>query len=201
MNIVDRIILQNKAWAQEQSTNDPSYFKHLAAGQQPKILWIGCSDSRVPAEEITGTGPGEIFVHRNIANVARADDFNLMSVLEYSVGVLGVGSVIVCGHRGCGGVKAAIGGKTTGVLDDWLEPIKAIHAASKSALEAFANDEARENEVIDRCVRAHVETLASIPVIKKAWSERQGPTLHGLVYGLGDGLLNEICRVEPSRPQ
>lgn len=196
MNFVDRILLQNKAWAQEQLANDPKYFSQLSSGQTPRVLWIGCSDSRVPADVITATGPGEIFVHRNVANLARPDDMNVMSALEYSVAVLEVSSVIVCGHRYCGGVKAAMSGQTSGVIDTWLQPIKKIHAASAAELEGL-NEEAREVLILEKVVRAQVESLAETPVVKKAWAERRAPTLHGMVFGMKEGHLRETFRLGP----
>lgn len=200
MNFVDRILLQNKAWAKEQVTNDPRYFSQLASGQAPQALWIGCSDSRVPADVITATGPGEIFVHRNIASLARTDDINLMSALEYSVGVLKVPSVIVCGHRYCGGLRAAMGGKTVGVIDNWLQPIKKIHAASTAELEGLTPEQ-QEDRILEKVVRAQVEAIAETDVVKQAWAERRAPTLHGMVFGLDEGHLREVFRLGPGGTQ
>lgn len=197
MNFVDRILLQNKAWAQEMRASDATYFAHMSAGQAPQALWIGCSDSRVPADVITATGPGEIFVHRNVANLARPDDFNVMSALEYAVDVLKVGAIIVCGHRFCGGVKAAIGGQTKGVIDDWLQPIKKICTEHKAQLDALPEGEPRESFVLEKVIRAQVDALGQAAVVKKNWSERRAPTIHGMIYGIEEGHLKQIYSLGP----
>jgi carbonic anhydrase len=199
VNPIDRLLLQNKAWAFERLQSDPAYFKRLSSTQKPEVLWIGCSDSRVPANEITNTGPGEIFVHRNIASLVRPGDVNAASVLEYAIGVLKVKSVVVVGHRGCGGVRAAMAG-TAGlpdVLVDWLGTIRDVYARHAAELDAVPETEARENALLEHVVRAQVETLRTMDVVQRAWSERQAPSLHGMVYGNHEGRLHELCRAAP----
>lgn len=202
VNPVDRLLLQNKAWAFERLQSDPSFFKRLSATQKPEVLWIGCSDSRVPANEITNTGPGEIFVHRNIASLVRPGDVNSASVLEYAVGVLKVRSIVVVGHRGCGGVRAAMAG-TDGlpaVLVDWLGSIQDVYARNKAELDALPDGEPRENALLNHVVRTQVENLAKMDVIQRNWAERQAPSLHGMVYGYHEGRLHELCRALPGQP-
>ena len=201
INPVDRLLLQNKAWAFERLQSDPAFFRRLSATQKPEFLWIGCSDSRVPANEITNTGPGEIFVHRNIASLVRPGDVNASSVLEYAIGVLKVRSVVVVGHRGCGGVRAAMAG-TEGlpdVLVDWLGSIQDVYKRHAVELDAIAEVEARENALLEHVVRAQVENLTKMDVVRRAWGERQAPSLHGMVYGYHEGRLHELCRAQPGQ--
>jgi carbonic anhydrase len=192
-----RLILQNKAWSQLKNKQDPEFFKRLATSQSPRFLWIGCSDSRVPADAITGTQPGEIFVHRNIANVVVHTDLNLLSVLAYAVGVLKVDHVIVCGHHGCGGVRAAMTDQDFGLLNEWLRNIKDVYAANKPEVDAIADPMKREDRLVELNAIAQVTNLARTAVIQRAWHERQGPTLHAWFYDLSDGILNELATIEP----
>lgn len=193
-----RLLLANRAWAQERLDLRPDYFEHLAAGQAPEFLWIGCSDSRVPPDEITGTGPGEVFVHRNIANLVVASDLNLLSVLQYAVENLGVRHVIVCGHYGCGGVTAAMGeARLGGVLDEWLGNIKRVHADHRAELDLDPDFEHRRDRLVELNVLAQVDHLVHTSIIQGSWAAHRRPVVHGWVFGLHDGLLHALARVEP----
>jgi carbonic anhydrase len=192
MKSYDKLLLENKAWAAEKVQNDPNYFKKLSGIQTPEFLWIGCSDSRVPANEITGTAPGEIFVHRNIANMVVHTDVNLLSVLEYAVKFLEVKHVIVCGHYGCGGVKASMAQHNLGIINKWIMHIKDVQRIHMEELQAIGDEDARTNRLVELNVIEQVTNLAKTSIIQKAWKERQGPHLHGWVYGLDNGLIKPI---------
>ncbi|RPD43799.1 carbonic anhydrase [Paracnuella aquatica] len=197
MHSYEKLLLENKAWAAEKVTEDPDYFNRLAEIQTPEFLWIGCSDSRVPANEITGTKPGEIFVHRNIANMVVNTDTNLLSVLDYAVMHLKVKHVIVCGHYGCGGVKAA----TTNtdlklVLNMWLRNIKDVYRIHRDELDALPEGDTRTNRLVELNVQEQVMNLAKTSIIQRAWKERQAPALHGWVYGLKDGIINPVFEMK-----
>lgn len=177
---------------------NPNFFNTLSLSQSPEFLWIGCSDSRVPANEVTGTQPGEIFVHRNIANIVLHTDVNLFSVLEYAVTHLKVKHVIVCGHYGCGGVKAAMGNNDFDqVLNMWLRVIKDVYRHNRGELDAIANPEERAARLVELNVKEQAEKLCKTSVIQKAWKQRSAPQIHGWVYGLHDGILKEIISVKP----
>ena len=192
MKAYDKLLLENKAWAAEKVQNDPNYFTKLSGIQTPEFLWIGCSDSRVPANEITGTSPGEIFVHRNIANMVVHTDVNLLSVLEYAVKFLKVKHVIVCGHYGCGGVKASMAQHNLGIINKWVMHIKDVQRIHAEELQAIGDEEARTNRLVELNVIEQVTNLAKTSVIQKAWKDRQAPHLHGWVYGLENGLIKPI---------
>jgi carbonic anhydrase len=192
MKSYDKLLLENKAWAAEKVQNDPEYFTKLAGIQTPEFLWIGCSDSRVPANEITGTAPGEIFVHRNIANMVVHTDVNLLSVLEYAVKFLKVKHVIVCGHYGCGGVKASMAQHNLGIINKWIMHIKDVQRIHADELQAIGDENARTNRLVELNVIEQVTNLAKTSVIQKAWKDREGPHLHGWVYGLENGLIKPI---------
>ncbi len=192
MNSYERLLLENKAWAKEKLSDDPNYFNRLVDVQSPDFLWIGCSDSRVPANEITGTQPGEIFVHRNIANMVVHTDLNLLSVLQYAVEVLKVKHIIVCGHYGCGGVKAAMTNHNFGIINKWIRNIKDVHRFHREEVDIIPNEEAQLNRMIELNVQEQVLNLAKTSIIQKAWKERQVPDLHGWVYDLHDGLVKPI---------
>jgi carbonic anhydrase len=192
MKSYDKLLLENKAWAAEKVQNDPEYFTKLSGIQTPEFLWIGCSDSRVPANEITGTAPGEIFVHRNIANMVVHTDVNLLSVLEYAVKFLKVKHVIVCGHYGCGGVKASMAQHNLGIINKWIMHIKDVQRIHTEELQAIGNEEERTNRLVELNVIEQVTNLAKTSIIQKAWKDRQGPHLHGWVYGLENGLIKPI---------
>lgn len=196
----EKLLLENKAWAKEQSEIDPQFFTRLAAQQVPEFLWIGCSDSRVPADRITGTQPGEIFVHRNIANLVVNTDLNLLSVLQYAVEVLKVKHVIVCGHYGCGGVKAAMNRHHYGIIDHWLKNIKDVYRMHREEIDALPDEEARTNRLTELNVTEQIFNLAKTTIIQKAWKEDKRPQLHGWVYGLNDGIIKTVCEMEPGSP-
>ncbi|OQA07309.1 MAG: Carbonic anhydrase 2 [Bacteroidetes bacterium ADurb.Bin397] len=196
MNPYEKLLLENKAWAAEQVQRDPDFFNRLSHIQTPQFLWIGCSDSRVPADKITGTQPGEIFVHRNIANMVVHTDINLLSVLEYAVVYLKVNHIIVCGHYGCGGVKAAMGNNSLGIINKWLRNIKDIHRIHREEVDALPTEDERINKMIELNVREQVMNLAKTSIIQKAWKYEQRPQLHGWVYGLSDGIIKPVCEME-----
>lgn len=197
MNPAKRILLENKSWVQEKLTHDPAYFQRFAPGQRPDFLWIGCSDSRIPPNEITVTSAGELFIHRNIANLVLEDDLNVLSVLQYAVLVLQVPHVIVCGHLGCGGVRAAMARETSGPLDTWLENIRRVAERHAAELAAIPDENQRWDRLVELNVRAQVEQLARTEVIKTAWARGPRPRLHGWVYSIEDGVLRELVTVEP----
>lgn len=190
------LLMGNKAWAKGQLEADPDYFKRLVSQQAPAFLWIGCSDSRVPADKITGTEPGEIFVHRNIANLVVNTDLNFLSVLQYAIEVLKVKHVIVCGHYGCGGVKAALSQKRYGLLDNWLKEIKDVYRNNKQELDALKGEDEKFDRMIEMNVREQVFNLSKTSIIQKAWKEEQRPQLHGWVYRLSDGIIKPVCEMD-----
>ena len=192
MQSFERLLLENKAWAQEVLLDDPDFFKRLSETQTPEFLWIGCSDSRVPANKITGTNPGELFVHRNIANLVVEDDLNMLSVLHYAVTYLKVKHIIVCGHYGCGGVKAAMTNDSFGILDQWLINIKRTYADNREDIDQSTDPDERANRLVEHNVRQQVINLAATDTIKNAWGSGHFPQLHGWVYALGDGLLKSV---------
>jgi len=193
MKPYERLLLENKAWAAEMLTEDAEFFSRLEHIQTPEYLWIGCSDSRVPADRITGTQPGEIFVHRNIANMVVHTDLNLLSVLQYAVEVLKVKHIIVCGHYGCGGVKAAMGNLDLGIINKWLRNIKDVYRIHREILEPLSmDDNQRLNRLIELNVQEQVMNLAKTSIVQKAWKSEQRPDLHGWVYGLNNGLIKPI---------
>ena len=187
-----RILENNKRWVQEKLALDPNFFKDLAQGQTPPLLWIGCSDSRVPANEITGTKAGEVFVHRNIANMVVHTDMNMLSVLDYAVNVLKVRHVIVCGHYGCGGIKAAMGNSSYGVIDNWIRHIKDIYRFNKEKLNSIANEDERFNKFVELNVKEQVLNLAKTSIVQSAWKDGQELYLHGWVYGLNSGYVTDL---------
>ncbi len=193
------LLRNNRLWSESRRRDDPSYFSRLAGLQRPEYLWIGCSDSRVPANVITGLEPGEVFVHRNIANLVHRGDLNLLSVLEFAVDVLEVRHIIVCGHYGCGGVRAAMEPHHHGVVDHWLQPIRDVADDAGDDLRELATTEARNDRICELSVWAQVNNLARTPIIRDAWSRGADVRLHGWVYGLTDGLLHDLhCDVEPA---
>lgn len=187
-----KLIENNKAWVRQQLEKDPAFFSDLAKGQSPEYLWIGCSDSRVPANEITGTRPGEVFVHRNIANMVIHTDMNLLSVLSYAVEVLKVKHIIVCGHYGCGGVLAAMGNKQYGLIDNWLRNIKDVYRIHAEELDAIANDEQRGRRLVELNVVEQVHDLGKTSIVQNAWDRNQPLHIHGWVYDIADGLINDL---------
>jgi carbonic anhydrase len=197
MTSYEKLLLENKAWATEKVEADPHFFSRLEHLQSPEFLWIGCSDSRVPANEITGTQPGEIFVHRNIANLVINTDVNLLSVLEYAVAVLKVKHIIVCGHYGCGGIKAALTNNDhKQVLNMWLRNIKDVYRLHRAELDQLSEGDVRVNRLIELTVKEQVMNLAKTSIVQKAWKEENRPHLHGWVYSLSNGLIKPIFEME-----
>ena len=192
MKAYEKLLLENKAWAAEKVGDDPDFFNRLANIQTPDFLWIGCSDSRVPANEITGTQPGEIFVHRNVANMVVHTDLNLLTVLEYAVHHLKVKHVIVCGHYGCGGVKASMTQHNFGIINKWLRNIKDVYRFHRDEIDIIKDEESRVNRMVELNVQEQVMNLAKTSIIQRAWKQNQFPHLHGWVYGLKDGLIKPV---------
>ena len=192
MKSYEKLLLENKAWSKEKTMDDPAYFERLVDIQAPEFLWIGCSDSRVPANEITGTQPGEIFVHRNIANMVVNTDLNLLSVLQFAVETLKVKHIIVCGHYGCGGVKAAMTNHNMGIINKWLRNIKDVHRFHREEVDAIEDENLRLNRMIELNVIEQVTNLAKTSIIQKAWKNENRPDIHGWVYDLHDGIINPI---------
>lgn len=188
----DFLLEQNKAWVDEQLAADPDYFKRLSEGQQPHSLWIGCADSRVPANVITGTRSGDIFVHRNIANVVVHDDLNMLSVLQFAVEVLQVQNIIVCGHYGCGGVKAALTHQNLGLINKWLRYIKDVYRLHERELAAYTDATSLERRMVELNIIEGVRGLAKTSIVQHAWVERKLPILHGWVYDIADGILRDL---------
>jgi carbonic anhydrase len=193
MSPYEKLLRDNNLWANKMLQADPEYFERLSHLQTPEFLWIGCSDSRVPANEITGTQPGEIFVHRNIANLVIHTDVNLLSVLEYAVSHLKVKHVIICGHYGCGGIKAAMTNRDfKQVLNMWLRNIKDVYRLHREELEKITDEQKREDRLTELNVQEQVLHLAKTSIIQRAWKHEQRPELHGWVYGLKDGLIKPV---------
>jgi len=201
MHSYEKLLLENKAWAAEKLSDDPDYFERLAQLQTPEFLWIGCSDSRVPANEITGTQPGEIFVHRNVANLVVNTDVNLLAVLDFAVTHLKVKHVIVCGHYGCGGIKAAAT-KTDyrPVLNMWLRNIKDVMRLHREELDKIRDEEQRGDRLVELNVQEQVNNLAKTTIIQRCWQKEKRPDLHGWVYGLKDGIIKPVYEMKAGTP-
>ena len=187
-----KILDNNKQWVEDQLNIDPEYFKDLAKGQTPPLLWIGCSDSRVPANEIIGAKPGEVFVHRNIANMVVHTDMNMLSVLDYAVNVLKVKHVIVCGHYGCGGVKTALGNQSVGIIDNWIRHIKDVYRLHHVYLDSIIDETERFNKFVEINVKEQVYDLAKTSIVQSAWKNGQDLSIHGWVYGLNSGFVTDL---------
>lgn len=193
-----RLIDGNKKFALSKKMDDPEYFKKLSLGQSPDYLWIGCSDSRVPANEITSTESGEIFVHRNIANLAITTDINMLSVLEYAVKFLKVKHIIVCGHYGCGGIRAAMSNDLHGLVDQWLINIKDVYYTNSKELDSIPNLDKRADRLTELNVIRQVRNLAKTTIVQKAWETRE-LHLHGWVYGINSGLVTDLCVIHDGK--
>ena len=187
-----KILDNNKEWVEQSLANDPNYFQDLAKGQTPPLLWIGCSDSRVPANEIIGAKPGEEIVHRNIANMVVHTDMNMLSVLDYAVNVLKVKHVLVCGHYGCGGIKAAMGNSSIGIIDNWIRHIKDVYRLHNEYLNSIQDEDKRFNTFVEINVKEQVFDLAKTSIVQSAWKNEQELTLHGWVYGLNSGFVTDL---------
>ena len=196
MDAYEKLLLQNRAWSIEQRETDPQFFKRLENQQNPRFLWIGCSDSRVPANEITGTDPGEIFVHRNIANLVVHTDLNLLSVLQYAVEVLEVEHIIVCGHYGCGGVRAALSHTELGLINKWLRNIKEVYRLYRTELDGIEDEGKRLERLTELNVVEQCADLVKTSIIQKAWQKRKAPKIHGWVYRLSDGIVKELTTID-----
>jgi len=192
MKLYKSLLDGNKEWVRERLEQDPMFFERLSKGQSPQFLWIGCSDSRVPANEITRTQPGDIFVHRNIANMVVHSDMNLLSVLDYAVNILKVKHVIVCGHYGCGGVKAAMANEQFGLVDNWLRFIKDVYRTHSQELDSINDEEKKFDRFVELNVIEQVFDLTKTTIIQNAWRERNGPAVHGWVYSLKTGLIKDL---------
>jgi carbonic anhydrase len=199
MRPFERLLLENKAWAQEKIATQPEFFGRLAVDQTPDVLWIGCSDSRVPSEIIVNAQPGEMFVHRNIANQVITTDFNSLSVLQYAVDVLKVSHVIVCGHYNCGGIRAALNKQSPDLLivNKWLKHIKDIYRFHHADIESLPTEEQRVHRLVELNVIEQVYNLVHTSIIQSAWKREQRPSLHGWVYGLDDGIIKELINLPP----
>ena len=192
MSRLDRLIRQNRDWSEGVRREDPKFFERLAAQQTPEYLWIGCADSRVPANQVLGLAPGEVFVHRNIANVVVHSDFNCLSVLEYAVAVLKVKHVIVCGHYGCGGVNAALKDHHLGLIDNWLRHIRDVREKHIDELDAIDDPTARLDRLCELNVMAQVQHVCQTTIVQHAWEHGQELSVHGWIYGIRDGLLKDL---------
>ena len=197
--MLDNLKRNNREWAARKVAADPGFFKRLASQQAPEYLWIGCSDSRVPANEIVDLDPGEMFVHRNVANLAPPQDANYLSVLQFAVDVLRVKHVLVVGHYGCGGVAAAVDGKRLGLVDHWLHPIREVAAEHQAELDALPAGRARLDRLTELNVMRQVRNVASDVFVQDAWARGQALSIHGWVYSIADGLVRDLA-VTVNRP-
>jgi carbonic anhydrase len=195
-----KLLLANKAWVSDKLSVHPDYFSRMQATQTPEFLWIGCADSRVPAEDVTGREPGELFVHRNIANLVIHTDLNMLSVLQYAVEVLKVKHIIVCGHYGCGGVKHALSHDHLGLINKWLRHIKDVYRFNQQELNAIKDEDLKWRRLVELNVKEQVNNLAETSIVQKAWAKTGAPILHGWVYDLRSGLLNELSLVNQDSP-
>ncbi|MDZ4791400.1 MAG: carbonate dehydratase [Hyphomicrobiales bacterium] len=192
MSSLTHILERNTQWSRERTEADPEFFSRLAGLQSPEMLWIGCSDSRVPANQVAGLQPGEVFVHRNVANLVYPTDINCMAVVQYAVESLKVKHIIVCGHYGCGGVRAALKGEGYGLIDHWLEPVKDLARMHKTQIEAHAESKDRINHLCELNVRQQVQNLTHSPIVQRAWEAGQDLNLHGWIYGLDNGHIHDL---------
>jgi len=190
--MLKNLLARNVAWSASRSAEEPGYFARLATRQSPEFFWIGCSDSRVPANVVAGLDPGEVFVHRNVANVVHSADLNLLSTLEFAVEALNIREIIVCGHYGCGGVKAATEDFRHGLADHWIEPIRRLARSHAAELEELETAEKRRDKLAELNVVEGVRSVAETPILRYAWSEGADISVHGLIYGLKDGLLRNL---------
>jgi carbonic anhydrase len=200
--VLNDLLQRNRAWSARRQAQEPEYFTRLAALQDPEFFWIGCSDSRVPANVVAGLDPGEVFVHRNVANVVHSSDMNLLSALEFAVEALSVREIIVCGHYGCGGIKAATEELPHGLVDHWLEPIRRLARAYAVDLAREPTVEARRDQLAEMNVVEGVRRVCETPIMQRAWARGVNVRVHGLIYGLKDGLLRDLdCSIGPGHFQ
>jgi carbonic anhydrase len=199
MRVLSHLFEKNRAWSAEITRQEPDFFERLSRQQAPEYLWIGCSDSRVPANQIVGLLPGEMFVHRNIANVVVHTDLNCLSTIDFAVDVLKVGHVIVCGHYGCGGVLAALRGDRIGLVDNWLRHVEDVRWKHQAQLDALPGDEERHRRLCELNVIEQVVNVSQTTVVRDAWARGQELAVHGWIYGIHDGLLRDL-KIEADRP-
>jgi carbonic anhydrase len=199
--MIGDLLKRNAHWAATKARVDPEYFRRLSVQQMPDYLWIGCSDARVPANEVVSLDPGELFVHRNVANLAPPQDANFLSVLQFAVEVLKVKHIIVCGHYGCGGVRAALSSKRLGLIDHWLSPIRCIYEEGAEHFDRIVNFDARVNAVCEQNVLAQVRAVSSNPFVQDAWSRGQQLSVHGWIYSIKDGLIRDMESSVASRKE
>ena len=192
MRLLPQLFANNRAWASEQTRGDPHFFERLCAIQRPAYLWIGCADSRVPANEIVGLAPGELFVHRNVGNIVRPDDRNCLAVLQYAVDVLQISHIIVCGHYRCGGIQAAFGPPTTEPLEGWISSVREIRLTHSDELASLPDDATRWQRLCELNVIAQTRILSALPTVVRAWERGQPLVIHGWIYDLRDGLLRDL---------
>ena len=192
MRVLNNLFENNRAWASEMTRQDPRFFERLSSQQAPPYLWIGCSDSRVPANQIVGLLPGEMFVHRNIANVVVHADLNCLSVIQFAVDVLNVGHIIVCGHYGCGGVLAALRDDNHGLVDNWLRHVQDVRRRHQAQLDALPTEKARQDRLSELNVIEQVVNVAQTTIVRDAWARGQSLAVHGWIYGIKDGLLHDL---------
>lgn len=198
--MLDHLKANNRAWAARKVSDDPNFFRRLEGQQAPEYLWIGCADSRVPANEIVGLDPGELFVHRNVANLAPPQDANYLSVLQFAIDVLKVQHIMVVGHYGCGGVAAAVDGRRRGLVDHWLHPVREVRDRHRDELAGIADEGRRLNRLCELNVVQQVRNVATDIFVQEAWARGQRLSVHGWVYSLGDGLVNDLA-VTVGRPE
>ncbi len=191
-DVIERLLEQNAQWVDAKVAEDPSYFSEMAKGQHPHTFWIGCADSRVPPEQLTDSRPGDLFVHRNVANLVVHTDFNLLAALDYAVEHLKVQHVVVCGHYGCGGVAAAMGHQDLSIINKWIRNVKDVYQDHVKDLRAIGQDDRRRDRLVELNVIEQVHNLSKTSIIQRAWARGQGPALHGLVYSLEDGRLKDL---------
>jgi len=192
MSTIDHLFEKNRQWADKVNREDPNFFKSLSNQQSPKYLWIGCSDSRVPANELLGMLPGEVFVHRNIANQVIYTDLNCLSVIQFAVEVLKVEDIIVCGHYGCGGIIASLDDKSHGLIDNWLHHIEDVYRFHKETMDKVTDEKERVNLMCELNVIEQVANVCKTTTLQNAWQNKQNVTVHGLVYNLHDGILKDL---------
>lgn len=200
MDKIKKILLENKAWSQSKIDVDPEFFSKMAYDQNPEYLWIGCSDSRVPPSEITNTDPGQMFVHRNIANLVVHTDMNFLSVLQFAVKNLKVPHVIVCGHYNCGGIKAALSNQSLGIINNWVRNIKDTYFTHKVEVDSFKPGWEQVNRLAELSVVEQVKNLSHTSIIQRAWKERNYPYIHGWIYDINTGLIKQLITIEPTTP-
>ncbi len=199
MKSFDQILLFNRSWAEAKKQNDKDYFKKLSLGQSPKYLWIGCSDSRVPAEEITGSGPGDIFVHRNVANLAKADDLSFQSVLKYAVDYLKVKHIVVCGHYGCGGVKAALDGLEDEHITPWVSEVRKTYLENKEDIDKHKEEKHRADNLSELNVFKQVDDISKTKIVRDAWKRGQRLFIHGWIFDMATGEINPLKEINPDK--